>query len=504
MTHSPFKLGVHREPQWKFNTRIALGVALLGSIVGMAFWYVRRRLLTPVHQTESEAPTAQSMPQPIPAEAEFGDAPIQMLESGAGPLFVRSYQVNITHPQYDAAGLMQHMITNFNTYTPQEMAHFEKTKGDPNKLAVGDEYYIHIIGPWDGPVRVINVTPTAFTFVTLKGHLEAGEITFSTKDRPQQGADLRFRIQSWARSANPITDIVYRIFRVSRFAQTTMWTAFCEQVVQESGGERQGNIEVMTHHTSTANLLKQMPAWKRYSPMIEKWRDTALNFDINKTEQFTEENGWHVDKYIIGLPDEKPGDPEPNGSFAAAKDIMTNYEFPDPSLISGIFVPDVPLSDRVMVLRAHFLFFTFLFGVHIANVVDEVRQTDDNGPIHVWGYSYQTLKGHFEMGQITFEVWKYIDTGRVEFHIHAFSKPDHIPNPFYRIGFSLFGRGLQIRFGRTSTLRMQQLVLKRLSAPGTESTEIDKPEVKPITDSADAQQKSDEASATLSAQVNPA
>ena len=46
-------------------------------------------------------------------------------------------------------------------------------------MAVGDEYVVRMPGPWDGPVRVVERTPTAFRFATLEGHLEAGQIRFA-------------------------------------------------------------------------------------------------------------------------------------------------------------------------------------------------------------------------------------------------------------------------------------------------------------------------------------
>ncbi len=119
-----------------------------------------------------------------------------------------------------------------------------------------------------------------------------------------------------------------------------------------------------------------------------------------------------------------------------------------------------------MLLRARFLGFTFWFGVRIGREIDEVRETDA-GPVHVYGFDYATLEGHFERGQITFEVRKTEATGAVSFHIDAFSKPDRIRNPFYRIGFKLFGRRLQLRFAQTALERMQRFVREELQARAT-------------------------------------
>ena len=116
-----------------------------------------------------------------------------------------------------------------------------------------------------------------------------------------------------------------------------------------------------------------------------------------------------------------------------------------------------------MLLKARFLVFTFWFGVRVGGEVDEVREGDD-GRVWAWGYDYATLEGHFERGRITFEVRKEEATGRVRFHIDAFSKPDRIRNPFYRIGFKLFGRRLQVRFAERACERMQRFVRQEIEA----------------------------------------
>ena len=67
------------------------------------------------------------------------------------------------------------------------------------------------------------------------------------------------------------------------------------------------------------------------------------------------------------------------------------------------------------------------------------------------------------MGEMRFQVWKYLETGKVEFQIHAYSKTGKINNPFYKLGFLLFGRWLQIRFARRSLARMAELVSTRLT-----------------------------------------
>jgi hypothetical protein len=119
-------------------------------------------------------------------------------------------------------------------------------KGEEGTMRVGDEYHIHITGPWDGPVRVIDVTPTSFSLITLKGHLEAGEIRFRFVPHPTRQDVLRFEILSWTRNRDAIVDFAYDEAKVVKIAQTGMWVHFCQRVAEESGGEIIDKIDVLT------------------------------------------------------------------------------------------------------------------------------------------------------------------------------------------------------------------------------------------------------------------
>lgn len=197
--------------------------------------------------------------------------------------------------------------------------------------------------------------------------------------------------------------------------------------------------------------------WRTYRPQLEELSKRKVNYDLERVHEYTVQNGWNIDSYTAELPPESPGAPEQGGPWKIAQDVLINYEFPDPNILTGFFSPDDDLLQRVMLLKAKFWWFTFEFGVRISRVIDEVRQTE-NGPARVWGYSYQTLEGHWEMGEITFEIFKYEQSGSVEFHINAYSKTGHIPNIFYRIGFAIFGRNLQVKFSKRALERMQELV----------------------------------------------
>ncbi len=474
-----------------YKMRFPVLIALALPVAAVIWFFVRRWKLLVAHETEVEVPVTRASSIPPNADSEVDQSGLQPAQNGEGVFYSRTYQVDIQHPKLSKEALLQSILQDINHFTPQEMAYFEKTRGAQDTLEIGDEFLVRITGPWNGPVRLVDLQPDSFAFATLHGHLEAGKIQFIVLENPDHEGVIRFEIRSWARSSSKITDFFYRVLGISKFSQTRMWSYFCDKVVEQSGGERLGDINVMTHKTPN-NRQQEQPLWKQYSSQLDHWSSIELNFDPSKQEEFNEINGWFIDDYQIGLPSEPPGEPVANGAWGIAKGIISNYEFPDPSLISGIFVPDQPLNERLMIVKAHFLVFTFVLGVRISKVIDELRDTGKRGQARVWGYSYSTLNGHFEMGEITFEVWKYLETGEVEFRIHAYSKPAHISNPFYRLGFRIFGRSLQKRFGATSLERMQRLVLERITSSPQPQEPLQTPEVKPISSDEAASDKVDE------------
>ena len=219
----------------------------------------------------------------------------------------------------------------------------------------------------------------------------------------------------------------------------------------------------MSNQVATVPTSAKPPAWEQYRARIDSYANAQVNYDFARQNEYTSATGWRIDDYATDLPAEAPGPPEPAGSFAAAQEVLRRYAFPPPDLITGYFDPAVPLEKRIMVLRAHFLVFNFYFGVRVSEVTDEADRATPNGPERVWGYGYRTLEGHFERGQIDFTIHKNVTSGAVQFRIHAVSQSGQIHNPFYWVGFKLFGRILQRKFARESLRRMRALVAAQLA-----------------------------------------
>lgn len=388
-----------------------------------------------------------------------GSWAVQTPEDGRGPLFFRSYHLDFRSPLVSALDIMRKVQADVDAFSPSKLARFERTHGEEGTLNPGDEFYIHLRAPWDGPVRVADVGPLHFRLVTLAGHMEAGTIRFRVLERP--GGILRFEIASCARSSGALVNVAYDLLRVARGGQELMWSGFCEKVCEAVGAKAVDDVQVHTFRAPFDEPLSPGGSDEAspYESVLGDIAARALNFEPPEDDVPPEE--WDHDDVHVDLVAEPPGPPLERGSWSHAREFVEAYRFPDPGLIQGHYDPDAPLEGRSMLLRGRFLGLEFPFGVRISRAFEETRDSPE-GALRAWGYSYRTLEQHFERGEITFMVGKYMDSGRVIFRIHSYSQRAHIPNPLFRVGFRLFGRRLQTRFTRTALARTRDYVEERL------------------------------------------
>lgn len=213
----------------------------------------------------------------------------------------------------------------------------------------------------------------------------------------------------------------------------------------------------------------RLPDSPRVARRLATLADKPLNFDLAALRDASAAGGWVITDVRQRLPNEPPGPPIDGGSWQIARRLMRGYEFADPSIVRAYYDPEVPLERRDMLLKLQALGLVHLFvGVRVGDVYEDARQLD-GGRAHVWGWNYRTLDGHLEMGQMDWQVWKWLEDGRVEFRVHAVSRPASIPNPIVRIGFHLL-RGRERRAFLESTRgrmrRFTELALEREGAEG--------------------------------------
>jgi hypothetical protein len=207
--------------------------------MGLASWRYLWRT-SPLHRVDRRG-TAEDLGPPLPDG--LVDQRVQRSRDGVGPLFRRRYAVRIEGSSMTPEQLIATIAQNPNRAAPIEVAFFRKVSGDEGPLQVGDEYTVRMPGPWDGPVRVVDRSPTSFRLTTLRGHLEAGQIEFRAR---RDGAALRFEIESWARSGDRLSALLYDRVRLVKEMQLHVWTHFCERIGRLAGGRIRGGIQIDT------------------------------------------------------------------------------------------------------------------------------------------------------------------------------------------------------------------------------------------------------------------
>ena len=213
----------------------------------------------------------------------------------------------------------------------------------------------------------------------------------------------------------------------------------------------------------------RLPESPRVARRLAALAGKPLNFDLASLCDASPTDGWEVTDVCQLLPSEPPGPPADGGSWQIARRLMRGYEFADPSIVRAYYDPQLPLERRDMLLKLRALGFFHLFaGVRVGEAYDEIRELGGQS-VRVWGWNYRTLAGHVEMGQMDWEVWKWLGNGQVEFRVHAVSRPAPIRNRIVRIGFHLL-RGRERRAFLDSTRKRMrtftQLALDHEGADG--------------------------------------
>ncbi len=206
---------------------------------------------TPMHRTEAPGSVPEDVPPPLPPGTDRRDH--QGVEDGFGPLMHRSFVTRIRDAELTAPELIGAFAAVPNRAAPKALGSFVKLRGEEGELRVGDEFTVRIPGPWDGPVRAVDVGPTHFSLVTLDGHLEAGRIRFRARDLGPRR--LEVRIEAWARGGDRLSNLLFDHLPVNKEVQLHMWTSVLERLTRLSRGRRDGPIDITTRRVDPAALV---------------------------------------------------------------------------------------------------------------------------------------------------------------------------------------------------------------------------------------------------------
>lgn len=203
----------------------------------------------------------------------------------------------------------------------------------------------------------------------------------------------------------------------------------------------------------------------RVRRMLAELPERPLNFDPAALREADPADGWRITDLRQPLPAEAAGPPVPDGSWQIARRLMRGYEFADPSIVRAYYDPNVALAQRNMVLELRALsVLRRLVGVRVGEVYERACQIEDR-PVRIWGWNYHTLQGHVEEGQMDWQVYKWTDSGQVEFRVHSVSRAAPIANPIVAIGFRLLKGRERARFLTSTKQRMRRFVELALEHP---------------------------------------
>lgn len=438
--------------RWAIAARWPAGVALT------AWRYMWST--TPVHRWTMRGSWSEDAPPELPADFEHKD--LQTWKDGTGPLLHRIYRTRIVASPMGGGGVIGRLVEDMNRVAPTEFASFHRVEGD-GPMRVGDDYVVRMPGPWDGPVTVVAADETSFRLATLRGHLEAGQIEFRA-DEDHRG--VVFEIESWARSGDRLSDLLYTGLRISKEVQLHMWASVLRNVVKLAGGKMAGGIVITTRQVESRDIDDEERDERPVGRDARALADVAGrpdNLDPAAPDPRLDDSGWRIDEMVELLPHERPGPVEPAGSWATARRIMDGYQLADPRVVTGVFGTDVPLAGRPMLLKIHYGPLRFRVGVRISDVHERTVELDGR-PVQLYGWSYRTLEGHFEEGEMLYELRKWLDTGDVEFRLHAVSRPARRGPFLLRTGFRLVGRNQQLRFYRQVCRRLRRLTEAQLES----------------------------------------
>lgn len=178
--------------------------------------------------------------------------PLQPASAGAGPLLQRDYWAVIDGCRCRPSEVVALVASRFPELPPAEVVVFERRQADalPPALGVGDELDIQIRLAGPARVRVVHTCPCSLTLATVRGHPEAGRITFGAYRN--DAGDVVFHIRSRARSRSLLTYLGF--LAGGDPMQTTTWTDFVNTVAVTCGSGVVGQVQAETRVLDAGEL----------------------------------------------------------------------------------------------------------------------------------------------------------------------------------------------------------------------------------------------------------
>lgn len=161
---------------------------------------------------------------------------------GAGSLLQRDYWAVLRECPLSATEVASLVRERFLDFPPKSLVVFQRTDDHEGPLEVGDEVEVQIRMAGATAVRVVHVDANSVTLATMKGHPEAGRITFGAY--PNERGDIVFHIRSRARSSSPFH--LAGFLTAGEAMQTNTWSDFIDRLAHMVGEGVIGAIRAET------------------------------------------------------------------------------------------------------------------------------------------------------------------------------------------------------------------------------------------------------------------
>jgi hypothetical protein len=183
-----------------------------------------------------------------PTEPQGGteEAELFTARRGVGPLLQRDYWAVLRHPKLTPREIGTLLAWRFAELAPPDWVGFRRHDGAQTALELGDLVDVHIRGVGDCEVKVIHKNPQSLTLATVRGHPEAGRITFGAY-RNRDG-DVIFHIRSHARASSRKN--LFGYLGPGDPMQTSTWTDFVDRMAATVAEGVQGFIRADTRRIS--------------------------------------------------------------------------------------------------------------------------------------------------------------------------------------------------------------------------------------------------------------
>ncbi len=159
---------------------------------------------------------------------------------GTGTLTRRRYWAFLAGVQRTPQDLFSEFRGRFFELVPESTV---RNAGDTDLLEPGSVLTLNLPFRGDVQVRIVEVTDTELTLVTVSGHPLAGSNTFRFAGTP--GVDLRFEVETCDRSATLLDELAMVPF--GGFLKRFTWTTVVEETARMAGALPPVEIETEEH-----------------------------------------------------------------------------------------------------------------------------------------------------------------------------------------------------------------------------------------------------------------